>query len=152
MKPLEDRIREAAIHEVRRFFGNASERDWDGLVPPFIDWGRLRDCDGFTVAEYQGEIIGAIATSSQGMDGSTLPTIANVYVLRDFGRRGVGARLLAAALERLLAAGSPKAFCKVVTSAMERTIARLPADLKERLECAVNLRADRPHEETRGLD
>ena len=87
---FEVRIREAADHEVRQFFRDAAERDWDGLVPPFIDWGRLHDCDGFTVAENQGEIIGAIATASQGMDGSTLPTIANVYVLRNSAAGALG--------------------------------------------------------------
>jgi N-acetylglutamate synthase-like GNAT family acetyltransferase len=153
----EDRIREATVNEVGWFFRNASEQDWDGIVPPFIDWGRLPDCDGFVVAEYEGEVIGAIATSSKGMDGSTLPTIANVYVLRDFGRRGVGARLLAAAMERLLAAGSPRAFCKVVTNAMLKTVAKLPPHLKERLECTVDLHEDwlairALREETRGLD
>jgi hypothetical protein len=153
----EDKIREATINEVGWFFRNAAERDWDGIVPPFIDWGRLLGCDGFSVAEYQGDVIGAVATSSKGMDGSTLPTIANVYVLRDFGQRGVGARLLVDAMECLLAAGSPKSFCKVVTNAMERTIDKLPADLKIRLDCTVDPHEDwlalrGLYEEPRGLD
>jgi len=153
----EDRIRQSTVSEVRRFFRSASERDWDGIVPPFIDWGRLHDCDGFTVAEYQGEVIGAIATSSRGMDGSSLPTIANVYVMREFCKKGVGFRLLLEALQRLLATGSPKAFCKAITKAMVNSIEKLPPDLKERLEYAVELNEDRPEvwasrEETKGLD
>ena len=114
----EDNIREATLHEVRRFFRNAAEQDWEGRVPAFIDWGRLHGCDGFLVAEHQGRIIGALATASRGMDGSPLPTIANVYVLREFCRNGVGARLLAAAMARLVAAGSPKVFCKAISMAM----------------------------------
>ncbi len=153
----EDRIREAAIDEVGRFFRSASERDWDGVVPPFIDWGRLHDCDGFSVAEYRGKVIGAVATSSKGMDGSSLPTIANVYVRPDFSRRGVGTRLLVDAMQRLLASGSPKAFCKAITKAMAKTIDKLPPDLKQRLEFTVDLHEDwlsagEFREETRGLD
>ena len=153
----EDTVREATINEVGGFFRNASERDWDGSVPPFIDWGRLLGCDGFSVAEYQGQVIGAVATSSKGMDGSTLPTIANVYVQREFCQKGVGARLLVDAMERLLAAGSSKVFCKAITRAMARTIEKLPAELKQRLEFTIDVREDwlaarNLHEETRGLD
>jgi len=153
----EDRIREATMHEVGRFFQNAAERDWDGMVPPFIDWGRLHDCDGFIVAEYEGEIIGAVATSSQGMDGSTLPTIANVYVLRDFRRKGAGFRLLLDALKRLLGSGSSKAFCKAVSQAMMKNIEKLPPDLMQRLEYTADLQEDWPkvwrsRQETKGMD
>ncbi len=153
----EDRIREATSSDVGRFFRQASQRDWEGIVPPFIDWGRLHDCDGFSIAEYQGEIVGAIATSSKGMDGSTLPTIANVYVLRDFRRKGVGFRLLLDAMNRLLAAGSRKAFCKAITKAMMKNLEKLPPHLKERLEYTVDLHDDGPEawqsrEETKGAD
>jgi GNAT superfamily N-acetyltransferase len=91
------------------------------------------------------------------MDGSSLPTIANVYVLPDFSRRGVGTRLLVNAMQRLLASGSPKAFCKAITKAMAKTIDKLPPDLKQRLEFTVDLHEDwlavgELREETRGLD
>ena len=119
-------------------FAGPRRRDWDGVEPPFIDCGRLRDCDGFLVAEYGGEVIGAIATSSKGMDGSTLPTIVNVYVLSDFTRKGVGSRLLAAAMQRLLA-GIPKVFCKAITPGMTHTINKLPPGIKERLDYKVDL-------------
>jgi hypothetical protein len=131
-------IREASRSDVKWFFRKASARDWDGVEPPFIDCGRLQDCDGFLVAEYGGEVIGAIVTSSKGMDGSSLPTIANVYVLSDFARKGVGSRLLVAAMKSLLR-GVPKAFCRAVTPAMVNTIKRLPTQFKERLEHKVDL-------------
>jgi GNAT superfamily N-acetyltransferase len=134
----EDRIRESTRSDVAWFFRNASARDWDGIEPPFIDCGRLRDCDGFLVAEYGGEVIGAIATSLKGMDGSNLPTIANLYVLRDFMRNGVGSRLLVAAMECLLA-GIPKVFCKAITPGMTNTINKLPSGIKERLDYKVDL-------------
>ncbi len=153
----EDRIREATIEEVRRFFQEASERDWDGMVPPFIDWGRLRGCDGFFVAEHQGAIIATIATASQGMDGSTLPTIANVYVARGFCRKGVGTRLLAYATQRLLALGTSRIFCKAVTRAMVRTIHKLPVEIGQHIEFTSDLGGNwltgrSLREETRGLD
>ena len=134
----EDRIREATSNDVARFFRKASGGDWDGIEPPFIDCGRLHACDGFLVAEYGGEVIGAVATSSKGMDGSNLPTIANLYVLRDFTRKGVGSRLLAAALESRLW-GIPKVFCKAITPGMVNTINKLPPEFRARLECKVDL-------------
>ena len=134
----EDRIREATRNEVGLFFRKASERDWNGIEPPFIDCGRLISCDGFLVAEHGSEVIGAIATSSRGMDGSKLPTIANVYVLADFTRKGVGPRLLVAAMECLLS-GIPKVFCKAITTGMVNTINKLASELKERLEYEVDL-------------
>lgn len=134
----EDRIRRATYIEVGHFFRKASERDWNGIEPAFIDCGRLADCDGFLVAEYAGEVIGAIATSAKGMDGSRLPTIANVYVLSDFTRKGVGPRLLLAAME-LLMSGVPEVFCKAITAGMVKAINKLPSELKVRLKYKVDL-------------
>ena len=137
----EDRIREATANDVRWFFRKASDKDWSGIEPPFIDRGRLVYCDRFLVAEYEGNVIGAVATSSQGMDGSTLPTIANVYVLGDFTRKGVGSRLLVAAMEQLLP-GVPKVFCKAITPGMVSAIDKLPLEVKRRLEHQVDLCSD----------
>ena len=134
----EDRIREATPNDVRWFFRKASDKDWSGIEPPFIDRGRLVYCDGFLVAEYGSEVIGAVATSSKGMDGSDLPTIANVYVLADFTRKGVGSRLLVAAMQRLLP-GIPKVFCKAITPGMTHIINKLPSGIKERLDYKVEL-------------
>ena len=72
------------------------------------------------------------------MDGRALPTIANLYVMRDFTHRGVGLRLLIHAMKRLLAPGTPKVFCKAITPGMVKTIGKLPPELKECLECEVD--------------
>ena len=137
----EDTIRDATKNDVGRFFRKASNKDCNGIEPAFVNCERLDDCDGFFVAEYASEVIGAVATSSKGMDGSALPTIANLYVLLDFTRKGVGYRLLVTAMRRLLASGTPKVFCKAITPGMLRTIEKLPPDLKECLEYTVDRQA-----------
>ena len=134
----EDTIREATKNEVGWFFRNAAKRDWYQTEPPFIDCARLDYCDGFLVAEYGGEVIGAVATSSKGMDDRTLPTIANLYVFDDFTHRGVGLRLLIYSMERLLASGASKVFCTAITPGMVRTIEKLPPDLKKCLEYKID--------------
>ncbi len=135
-------IRTATFNEVGWFFRSASQQDWNGIVPAFIDDTRLELCDGFSVAEYQGEVIGAVATSSKGMDGKSLPTIVNLYVLRKFTKKGVGLRLLVDAMKRLLSPESPKVYCLAITRAMVRTIEKLPQELRDCLEYKVDLSED----------
>ena len=130
------------MNEVGWFSRNASKLDWRGIEPPFIHSDRVEDCDGFWVAEYQGKIIGAIATTSKGMDGSPLPTIANLYVLREFTQKGVGLRLLICAMKHLIAAGNLQLYLKATTDAMVRTIERLPPDLRGNLEIDTDLDED----------
>ena len=115
------------MNEVGHFFREADEQHVIGF-----DWYPVSDCDGFAVAEQQTRIVGAVATSSKGgIHGCPLPTVAFLFVLPDFERKGIGRRLLLYAMDHLLAE-CPQVYCRA-NDKMIPVIGKVTAELKGRL-------------------
>ena len=121
-------IREAALKDVYHFFKKADE-----LHGIMLDWDPvITGCDRFAVAEQQTKIVGAVATSSKvRIHGCLFPSVAFLYVLPNFERKGIGRCLLLYAMDRLLAE-SPQVYCSP-NQEMIDLIGKVTAELKGRL-------------------
>jgi hypothetical protein len=126
-------IREAAIDDVRQFFSHTSAACMNGLIPDIFDSIKLRQCSTAYVAEKSGEIVGAI-TLDFGTEARP-PELATAYVLPAHGLEGIGTRLAETAMTRMrVARPGVKVLCRVITSGMQRTLDKLPDDLKRDLD------------------
>lgn len=121
-------IREATLKEVGYFYRKAD----DEHPIRFNWWDVIPACDGFAVALYQDKIVGAVATSSKPIHDGPLPTLAALFVLPDFERRGIGSRLFLYGMNRLLA-GVPRVYCEATDWEMVGVIKKNAAEIKERL-------------------
>jgi GNAT superfamily N-acetyltransferase len=124
-------IRSATAKEVYDLF--RSYWELRGIIPGLMDTDRLKKCDVLFVAEYSGTIAGVVALASDGCDGSTGPTLATLFTLPEFQRRGVGRSLCEFGIRRFLELGNTPIACDVTTHAMHSTIRRLPVDLQAHL-------------------
>lgn len=122
------RIREATKREVWVFFRHVVDEIMGGLHPDLFDPHRLAECDAAYVAENGGEAIGAITIDFDAEKG---PELAQAYVVPLHRNLGVGTRLAEVAVERLCRERpGQKIYCKLVTQAMDNTLAKLRPDLQ----------------------
>jgi GNAT superfamily N-acetyltransferase len=121
-------IREATKKEVWKFFRHVIDHFMRGRHPDLLDPQRLAECDAAYVAEVRGEAIGAITLDFDTKRG---PELAQAYVVPTHRNLGVGSRLAEVAIERLCRERpGQKIYCKLVTQAMDKTLAKVRPELQ----------------------
>ncbi len=112
---------------------------WAESLPPSFVVGmllagdRLSCCDEAAVWEEKGKIVGAATIAPEGEQMSGEPTIVGVYVLPKFRRRGIGRKLMIAAIDRCRERGLVPVRVDILSTAARQTIAGLPFECREAL-------------------
>lgn len=125
----EIKIRLASMKEVECFFIHVWKTVYkEGIMPALLDWNPLRQCDEFSVAEINGEIVGTATLA--GLKTKGQPTLKTVYVVPTHRGKGAGIQLLEASIQRFKEVGKTPVFCDVTSRKMHETIERLAPELK----------------------
>jgi GNAT superfamily N-acetyltransferase len=104
-------------------------------TPMLFDSDRWGQCDEAIVAEENGEILGIITLASKGVRNSGQPTLETLYVQKRHRRRGLGSALFERGLRRLIEKGAKdKVLCQLQSSIVPRLVAKMPDELKGRLQ------------------
>ena len=106
----------------------------DPVVPMILGGDRLSCCDEAVAVEVDGVIVGVATIAPQGEMNSGEPTIVGNYVLRKHRSKGLGTKLMAAAVERCRARGFSKVRVDVMSTHEMKIIEALPDDLKSMLD------------------
>ncbi len=95
---------------------------------------RIACCDEAVIEEREGEVVGAASIAPHGEERSGQPTIVGVFVLKAYRGQGIGASLLASAINRCVEREFTRIRIDVLSRGMARTIAKLPQDLRALLD------------------
>lgn len=133
----EPTIRPGTLQEVDGFFWDVCKSIGGGIiVPGLLDSDRLRFCDEFFVAEWNGQIVGAVTLAI--FKAERLPTLDVVYVRPALRGKRVGPRLVETAIRRFKEAKRTPILCDVTSKDMHRLIERLPPDLRTELKAVLS--------------
>jgi len=132
-------IRPATRQEIMTLFRNICS---NGIMPTLFDSTRLAQCDEILAAEIDGQIAGVVALASTGCDGRQGPTLATIYTVRAFRKRGVALSLCEYGIRKFINTGKATIFCDLTTRAAHETIKRLPADLQAHLKMELSYQGD----------
>jgi N-acetylglutamate synthase-like GNAT family acetyltransferase len=129
-------ISRAASSEVNSLFRAFWEPS--GIMPALMDQDRVRQCDVFFVAEIDGEVTGVVALASKGCDGSKRPTLATLYTVRQYLKKGIGRCLCEHGIRHFVDADLTPIFCDVTTRGMHVTVLRLAPELQKHLQLSLS--------------
>jgi GNAT superfamily N-acetyltransferase len=119
-------------------------REEEGLTfsPELFNHDRWGQCNEAIVAEEDGAIVGVITLAPKGIGRVTLPTLDTLYVTKGHRSKGLGSTLFEHGIRRLIdLGGDGKIFCQLQSSIMVRVVAKLPTELRERLQVQEAFRA-----------
>jgi hypothetical protein len=104
-------------------------------TPGLFDEARWFKCDEVYVAEESGAICGFVTIAASGIGGTARPTVDTLYVPASHRNKGLGYSLLESGIRRLLKRDpNGRVFCDLQNSAMERLVAKLPSELRQKLD------------------
>ena len=104
-------------------------------VAGLFDEARWFKCDEVHIAEDKGSICGFVSIAANGIGGTGHPTVDTLYVRANQRTKGLGSYLLQESIHRLSdrCPGS-RIHCDLQNSAMARLVARLPEELRQKLD------------------
>src|SRR5262245_37842508 len=104
-------------------------------VPGLFDEARWFKCGEVLVAEDNGTMCGFVTIAASGIGGTARPTVDTLYVPAGHRNKGLGSHLLEEGIRRLLQLNPDgRVYCDLQNSAMERLVAKLPDDLRQKLD------------------
>jgi hypothetical protein len=104
-------------------------------VPGLFDEARWFKCDEVYLAEENGSICGFVTIAANGMVGAGRPTVDTLYVPISRRNKGLGSSLLEEGIRRLLKRDpNGRVYCDLQNSAMERLVAKLPHEIRQKLD------------------
>jgi GNAT superfamily N-acetyltransferase len=118
------------------FFLREESKSLD-YVPGLFDEARWFKCDEVYLAEDNGSICGFVTIAVNGIGGTPRPTVDTLYVPTSHRSKGLGSYLLETGIRRLLERKPDcRVYCDLQNSAMERLVAKLPDELRQKLDTA----------------
>ena len=118
------------------------EGDMMPSTPMLFDFDRWGQCDEAIVAEEDGEILGVVTLASNGIENSGQPTLDTLYVPKRHCGMGLGYALFERGIRRLAdRRPNDNINCDLQSSIMLKLVAKLPDDLKSRLQIQESFRS-----------